>query len=90
MVSKNITALLFYVRDCASPSCSSHSAFLNSYAQDMQRDTSNTNYERSRGSLCLAAIFYFCRVNPFWWRNLQMADRLSSSRVLQQFPFEAL
>ena len=35
MVSKNITALPFYVRDCASPSCSSHSAFLDSYAQDL-------------------------------------------------------
>ena len=34
-VSKNIAALSFYVRDCASPSCSSHSAFLDSYAQDL-------------------------------------------------------
>ena len=35
MVSKNITALPFYVRDCASPSRSSHSDFLDSYAQDL-------------------------------------------------------
>ena len=35
MVANNITAFPFHVSDCVSPSCSGHSAFLDSYAQDL-------------------------------------------------------